>query len=96
MAHDEKLRLLVIKYKDSGHTFAQTNEAFGVSSQSYYGGKAEPEEKGNFGNHYPKSRPGKTDPKKLIEKTWANMKKELRNTAPLHGLIETAIYDYLN
>jgi putative transposase len=31
-----------------------------------------------------------------IEKTWANMKKELRSTAPLHGLIETAIYAYLS
>jgi transposase len=27
-----------------------------------------------------------------IEKTWANMKKDLRDTAPLHGLIETVIY----
>jgi putative transposase len=31
-----------------------------------------------------------------VEKTWANMKKELRSTAPLHGLIETAIYAYLS
>ena len=30
-----------------------------------------------------------------IEKTWANMKKKLRDTAPLHRLIETAIYAYL-
>ena len=30
-----------------------------------------------------------------IEKTWATMKKDLRNTAPLHGLIETPIYAYL-
>jgi transposase len=31
-----------------------------------------------------------------IEKTWANMKKKLRDTAPLHELIETAIYAYLS
>ena len=31
-----------------------------------------------------------------IEKTWANMKKDLRNTAPLHELIKSAIYDYLS
>jgi hypothetical protein len=31
-----------------------------------------------------------------IEKTWANMKKELRDTAPLHSLLETAMYAYLN
>jgi hypothetical protein len=30
-----------------------------------------------------------------IGKTWANMKKELRDAAPLHELIETAIYAYL-
>jgi transposase len=31
-----------------------------------------------------------------VEKTWANMKKELRNAATLHELIETAIYAYFN
>jgi transposase len=30
-----------------------------------------------------------------IEKTWANRKRELSSTAPLHGLTETAIYAYL-
>ena len=30
-----------------------------------------------------------------IEKTGVNMKKDLRNTEPLHGLLETAIYAYL-
>jgi putative transposase len=30
-----------------------------------------------------------------VKKTWANMKRELRSAAPLHGLIETAIYAYL-
>jgi hypothetical protein len=31
-----------------------------------------------------------------IEKTWANMKKDLRSGAPLHGLIESSIYAYLS
>jgi putative transposase len=31
-----------------------------------------------------------------IEKTWANMKKNLRDAAPLRELIETAIYAYLD
>jgi putative transposase len=31
-----------------------------------------------------------------VEKTWANMKRELRSAAPLRGLIETAIYAYLS
>jgi hypothetical protein len=29
MAYDEKLRRRVIQYKDTGHTFGQTQEAFG-------------------------------------------------------------------
>jgi putative transposase len=31
-----------------------------------------------------------------IEKTWANMKRELRSTAPMFDLLETAIYNYLS
>jgi transposase len=29
-----------------------------------------------------------------IEKDWSNMKRELRDTAPLEALLETAIYNY--
>jgi transposase len=29
-----------------------------------------------------------------IEKDWANMKRNLRDTASLYGLLETAIYNY--
>ncbi|MDR2500388.1 MAG: transposase [Treponema sp.] len=29
-----------------------------------------------------------------IEKEWSNMKRQLRDTAPLHALFETAIYKY--
>ena len=29
-----------------------------------------------------------------IEKDWTNMKRDLRDTAPLYGLLETAIYSY--
>jgi transposase len=29
-----------------------------------------------------------------VEKEWANMKRELRDTASLHALFETAIYKY--
>jgi transposase len=67
MAYDEKFRLRVIQYKDSGHTFAQIYEAFGVRPRSYYVWKAEFEKKGKFENRYPKNRPGKTDSKKLRE-----------------------------
>jgi hypothetical protein len=30
-----------------------------------------------------------------IEKDWANMKRALRDTAPLCDLLQTAVYDYL-
>jgi putative transposase len=29
-----------------------------------------------------------------IEKDWVNMKRNLRDTAPLYGLLETVIYNY--
>jgi transposase len=67
MAYDKKYRRRVLNNKDEGHTFAEVHEAFGVNSRSYYGWKAEPEEKGKFENRYPKSRPGKINPKKLRE-----------------------------
>jgi transposase len=81
----------VIKYKDSGHTFAQTNEAFGVSSRSYYDWKAELEEKGNFGNHYPASRPGKIDPEKLRELAEKHPDWYLREFAAEFGVCLQAI-----
>jgi transposase len=31
-----------------------------------------------------------------IEKDWANMKRALRDTAPLCDLLQTAVYDYWN
>jgi transposase len=67
MAYDEKFRRRVINYKDSGHTFTEVHEAFGVNSRSYYDWKAELEKKGKFENRYPKSRPGKIDTEKLRE-----------------------------
>jgi transposase len=67
MAYDEKFRRRVIQYKDTGHTFAQTQEAFGVRPGSYYAWKAELEETGKFENHYPQNRKGKIDSEKLKE-----------------------------
>jgi len=36
MAYDEKFRKKAVEYKDSGHTFKQLNEIFGISSSTYY------------------------------------------------------------
>jgi hypothetical protein len=67
MAYDEKYRRRVIQYKDTGHTFARTQEAIGVRPGSYCAWKAEVEETGKFENHYPQNRKGKTDSEKLKE-----------------------------
>ncbi|MDR0378253.1 MAG: transposase [Spirochaetaceae bacterium] len=65
MAYEEEFRRRVIEYKDSGHTFAQVHEAFGVTPRSYYTWKAELKETGKFENRYPKTRKGKTDTERL-------------------------------
>lgn len=91
MAHDEKLRRPVIKYKDSGHAFAQVNEAFGIGSRSYYNRKAELEENGKFENHYPKSRPGNIDPEKLRELAEKHPDRYLREFAAAFGVCFQAI-----
>jgi hypothetical protein len=67
MAYDAKFRERVIRYKDSGHTFAQVNEAFGVDPRRYYEWKKQLAENGKFENHYPAAHSGKIDPEKLRE-----------------------------
>ena len=36
MAYDEKFRRRAVEYKDSGRTFKQLKEVFGITSRSYY------------------------------------------------------------
>jgi transposase len=36
MAYDEKYRKAAVEYKDSGHTFKQLKETFGITSSTYY------------------------------------------------------------
>ena len=36
MTYDKKFRKQAIAYKDSGHTFKELNEAFGIDSGRYY------------------------------------------------------------
>jgi transposase len=91
MAHDEKFKRLVIKYKDSGHTFAQVKEVFGVVSRSYYTWKAELDEKGKFEKHYPKTRAGKIDPEKLKELAEKHPDWHLREFAAEFGVCFQAI-----
>ena len=91
MAYDEKFRRRVILYKDSGHTFAEVYEAFGVRSRSYYVWKTELEEKGNTENHYPKSRKGKIDPERLKKMAEKHPDWYLREFAAEFGVCLQAI-----
>lgn len=36
MAYDEKYRGAAVEFKDSGHTFEELQEVFGVSNSTYY------------------------------------------------------------
>jgi transposase len=91
MAYDEKFRRRVIQYKDTGHTFAQTQEAFGVRPGSYYAWKAELEETGKFENHYPENRKGKIDSEKLKEMAEKHPDWYLREFAAEFGVCLQAI-----
>jgi transposase len=66
MAYDEKFRLRLIEYKDSGHTFKEVYEAFGVDSQRYYCWKKQLDETGSVKFHAPKGRDRKIDKAELL------------------------------
>ena len=48
MAYDEKFRKKAVEYKDSGHTFIQMKEVFGITSRSYYEWKRNKEQSGFY------------------------------------------------
>jgi transposase len=91
MAYDEKFRRRVINYKDSGHTFAEVREAFGVNSRSYYTWKKEFEGNGKFENRYPKTRKGKIDLERLREMAGNHPDRYLREFAAEFGVCLQAI-----
>ncbi|MDR0376392.1 MAG: transposase [Spirochaetaceae bacterium] len=92
MAYEERFRRRIIAYKDSGHTFAQVYEAFGVTPRSYYTWKAELREKGKFENRYPKTRKGKTDTERLRELVEKHPDWYLREFAEESGVCLQAIH----
>jgi transposase len=65
MAYDEKFRLRVIEYRDSGHTFKEVYEASGVDSKRYYCWKKQLDETGSVKFHAPKERDRKIDKAEL-------------------------------
>jgi transposase len=66
MAYDEMFRLRVIVYKDSGHTFKEVYEAFGVDSQRCYCWKKQLDEAGSVKYHAPKERDRKINKARLL------------------------------
>jgi transposase len=95
MAYEEEFRRQVIEYKDSGHTFAQVYEAFGIRPRSYYTWKTELKEKGKFENHYPKTRKGKTDTERLRELAGKHPDWYLREFAEELGVCHQAVHRML-
>jgi transposase len=67
MAYSEDFKKRVLAYKDSGHTFAQVLEAFGVYHKSYYAWKKQIEMNGKFTPGYHKERKRKIDADKLTK-----------------------------
>ncbi|MDR3343179.1 MAG: transposase, partial [Treponema sp.] len=67
MAYDSKFRKRVIAYKDSGHTFTDVYEAFGVTDRSYYIWKEQLETVGDFVYNYRKEHKGKISTERLNE-----------------------------
>jgi transposase len=65
MAYDVVFRRRVIEYKNTGHTFKEVNEAFGVDSKRYYSWKKQPEETGFLEYRSPKERNGKINKNEL-------------------------------
>ena len=66
MAYDEVFKRRVIEYKDTGHTFKDVDEAFGVDSKRYYSWKKQLEQTGSLENKLPKERCGKINKSELI------------------------------
>jgi transposase len=48
MAYDEKFRARAVAYKDSGHSFKELQEAFGITPHSYYQWKNDKEHSGLY------------------------------------------------
>jgi transposase len=67
MAYSDDFRKRVIAYKDSGHTFKEVYEAFGVRAKNYYAWKKQINENGKFVRKYPTEHEGKINPQKLKE-----------------------------
>jgi hypothetical protein len=59
MVYDEKCRRRVIEHKDTGHTYKEADEVFGIDSTRYYSRKQQLEESSSLEYRSPKERRGK-------------------------------------
>jgi transposase len=66
MAYDEKYRARAVTFKESGHTFEQLKEVFGITNATYYRWQKNKEMTGFYAPKSEKqTRKRKIDPEKL-------------------------------
>jgi transposase len=65
MAYSEDFRRAAVAYKDSGHTFAELKNVFGISNKTYTDWKLIFEETGSFAKREVERKPKKIDLERL-------------------------------
>lgn len=91
MAYDIKFRERAIAYKESGATFKQLKEAFGIDSKRYYAWVKQLEETGSLKAKNPPGRPAKIDLEELRKAVEEKPDAYLREHAENFNCSDTAI-----
>jgi transposase len=95
MAYEAAFRKRVIEYKDTGHTFKEAYEIFGVDSKRYYSWKKQLGRTGSLECQAPKERSGKTDRKELMRPLDEYPDRYLREFAEQFNVWPRAIHKML-
>lgn len=96
MAYDEKYRARAVAYKDSGHTFEQLKETFGICSYSYYQWKKNKEEQGQYAPSKGRlTRKRKINPEELKRAVEEKPDAYLREFAKMFNCSTTSIHNCL-
>jgi transposase len=96
MAYDEKFRERAVAYKDSGHTFEELKEAFGITAHSYYQWKTNKEQSAFYAPKKEKAtRKRKINPETLKDTVAKKPDSYLWELAAQFNCSTTAIYKRL-
>lgn len=97
MAYDEKYRGAAVEFKDSGHTFEELQEVFGVSNSTYYRWKTIKNTTGGYTQKLaePPTRKRKIDSEKLKVLLEHQPDAYLRELAEIFRCSATAVYKKL-